>query len=170
MNLKPFVIVCLCFVLWPLSSFSAGSLKDFMYDSPKLMPNISFKGANGTTYSLRDFRGKVLLVNLWASWCSPCVEELPSLDRLQAKLKDSDVRILPLSMDNEELPRIKNFLTAHQIKNLPVLEGEMSSLSELGIAGIPATIIIDRQGHEIGRVMGGLKWDNPIIVRDLKGL
>src|SRR5215831_13466125 len=96
-----------------------GSMESFKADpAPKAAPEISFTDAEGHKLSLADFQGKVVLLNLWATWCGPCVEEMPSLDRLQAKLGGSRFVVLALSVDRQGLGVVRPFLERTHILNL----------------------------------------------------
>jgi thiol-disulfide isomerase/thioredoxin len=96
-----------------------GTVASFVLaDRPEPAPEITFSDAAGNTLRLADFKGKVVLVNLWATWCAPCVKEMPALDRLQAKLGGADFAVLALSIDREGLAKVQPFFDAHKIAAL----------------------------------------------------
>ena len=129
---------------------------------PKTLPEIAFQDEAGQTKSLADWKGKVVLVNLWATWCGPCKVEMPSLSRLQAQLGGSDFAVLPISLDRQgvELPR--KFLASNNLGNLPLLIDPSAGLAgKLDAIGLPASLILDREGREIARLLGPAEWDSP---------
>ncbi len=123
----------------------------------------------GGERTVADFKGQALIVNLWATWCAPCVTEMPALNRLAAEVADAGIAVLPLSADREGAPVIKDFYAKNAITNLPVMMDPMSRFGRaLGIRGLPTTILFDRDGREVGRVVGIAEWDAPEAVRFLR--
>ena len=102
------------------SSAPATSLELSVFDQPREIPEIRFADAEGRGLSLGDFRGKVVLLNVWATWCVPCRQEMPSLDRLQAQLGGDDFTVLPLSIDRAGLPAIKRFYEELGLRHLGI--------------------------------------------------
>lgn len=130
-------------------------------EAPAALPEITFKDDKGETRSLAEWKGKVLLLNLWATWCAPCKVEMPSLDRLQAKLGGPDFAVLAVSLDRggPDVPR--KFLSAANLGNLLLLQDETAGLAgKVGAIGLPATLLLDRQGREIARLLGPAEWDS----------
>jgi thiol-disulfide isomerase/thioredoxin len=128
---------------------------------PKPLPETAFQDEAGRTKSLADWKGKVVLVNLWATWCAPCKLEMPSLSRLQAQLGGADFAVLPISLDRQgvELPR--KFLASNNLGNLPLLIDPTAGLAgKLDAIGLPASLILDREGREIARLLGPAEWDS----------
>jgi thiol-disulfide isomerase/thioredoxin len=108
-----------------------------------------------------SFRGKVVVLNLWATWCTPCVAELPMLDRLQQQLKDVDVVVVALSLDRGGPEAVKEFFQEHDIKHLGVyVDPTMRAQSDFRVIGLPTTILIDREGRDRGRIVGPAEWDD----------
>jgi len=133
-------------------------------------PRRSFLNAKGLQESLADHQGKVVLVNLWATWCAPCVREMPSLDALQARLGGTDFEVMAISMDSEGLGVAKDFLSHHGIKNLKAYnESSFGLAQDFNAEGIPTSILLNKQGLEIGRVVGPAEWDSPEAVRFISG-
>jgi thiol-disulfide isomerase/thioredoxin len=123
-------------------------------------PEISFQDGEHRKLTLADFRGQVVLVNFWATWCTPCVRELPSLDRLQARLKSSGVKIVALSLDRGGVDAVKAFFAENGIHNLDVyVDPTMAAQQAFDIPGLPTTVLIDREGHDRGRLIGPADWD-----------
>ena len=112
-----------------------------------------------TRRTIADYRGSGVVMNFWATWCAPCVREMPSLDRLQAKMPG--IRVLALSVDRGGTPVIENFYRKHKIANLDVLADEGAKLMrKLRVRGLPTTLLIDADGNEVGRVVGPVEWDS----------
>jgi thiol-disulfide isomerase/thioredoxin len=140
----------------------AGEMRKFnVLPTPRPAPEIGFTDLQGTPLQLADFRGKLVLVNLWATWCGPCVEEMPSLDRLQASLKGRDFVVLALSSDRGGARVVEPFLKDHGIANLHIyLDPKSIATRGLGVRGLPTNILIDRDGKEVGRIEGSATWDS----------
>lgn len=137
--------------------------------SGEAAPDTPFVVDGAGERTIADFKGQALVVNLWATWCAPCVTEMPALDRLAAALADDDIGVLPLSADREGAPVIKEFYAKNDIANLSVMMDRMSRFGRaLGIRGLPTTFLFDRDGREVGRVVGIAEWDAPESVRFLR--
>lgn len=135
------------------------------HDSPKPAPNLTFENGESAQQSLADFRGKVVLLNIWATWCGPCRREMPTLDRLQAKLGGPDFEVVALSIDRAGIPVVKKFYEELSLKALRVYVDKTSrTTQELGIVGLPTTLLLDRSGQELGRLIGPAEWDSPAMV------
>lgn len=124
----------------------------------------TFKDSGGNDISLADFGGKGLVVNLWATWCAPCVEELPALDRLSASLEGTGVEVLPVSLDREGRAVVEPFLDRLGIERLASAYDQPMLLNlSLGVRGLPTTVLIDSQGLMVGRLEGIVDWDDPAV-------
>jgi len=138
------------------------ALKFQPLDEPRELSGLSFVDGDGRAISLADFRGRVVLLNLWATWCVPCRREMPSLDRLQAKLGGAEFIVLPLSIDRGGLPPVKRFYEELELQALGIFVDQSgAAMRELATPGIPTTLLVDRQGREIGRYIGAAEWDSP---------
>lgn len=129
---------------------------------PGPVPALNITDLDEQPASLGAYRGKPLIVNLWATWCAPCIKEMPSLARLAAALKDEGVSVVAISEDRGGKFVVDPFLKAHNIAGLPVyLDKTMSSGKAFKATTIlPMTILIDVNGNEIGRVFGDREWDS----------
>lgn len=130
----------------------------------KLAPDLAFKGPDGAPRTLADFRGQTVLLNLWATWCVPCRKEMPSLDRLQAKLGGPDFQVVAVNIDTAKLDRPKQFLIDTGV-TLPLYTDATATVFQTlrgrGEAlGLPTTVVIDRQGCEVGTMAGPAAWDS----------
>ena len=142
-----------------------------LFDQPRKVPEIRFSDAENRALTLADFRGKVVLLNIWATWCVPCRGEMPALDRLQAKLGGNAFVVLPLSIDRTGLPAVKRFYSALGLRKLGIyLDPSAAASRALDIPGVPTTLLIDRTGREAARKMGPAEWDAPETVALIRRL
>ncbi|MFC7333007.1 TlpA family protein disulfide reductase [Rhodocista pekingensis] len=130
--------------------------------TPQPAPDFAFTDRDGRPVTLADFRGKVVLLNLWAVWCPPCVKEMPSLDRLQAALGGDDFQVVTLSQDRGGAAQVLPFYEKAGIAHLPVyLDPQTAAMAALKARGLPTTYLIDREGRLLGRLEGEAAWDAP---------
>jgi len=143
-----------------------------IYPQPRALPDVRFAEGKGRAVTLQDFRGKLVLLNVWATWCPPCRREMPALDRLQQRLGGPDFKVVALSIDQgqQSLYFVQEFYLQTGIKFLEVYMDTSSNASQdLAVAGLPTTLLIDREGREIGRKIGPAEWDSPEIVALIRG-
>jgi thiol-disulfide isomerase/thioredoxin len=137
-----------------------------LHDRPRPLPALRFVDGNGREMQLSDFRGKVVLLNVWATWCVPCRKEMPQLEQLQARLGGPDFEIVPLSIDRGGLFVVKAFFDELDLQHLRIYLDQSGAASrELGVIGLPTTLLVDREGRELGRLIGPTEWDGPEIDR-----
>ncbi len=133
--------------------------------TPRILPDIRFDDGEMRAVSLADFRGKVVLLNIWATWCGPCRRELPTLDRLQSQLGGPDFEVVALSIDRTGLEAVREFYREVGVKHLAMYIDRSGRASrDLGVVGLPTTLLIDRAGRELGRLIGPAEWDGPEMV------
>ena len=129
---------------------------------PAAAPSAGFKAANGTRHTLADFRGQVVLLNIWATWCGPCRSEMASLDRLQAMHGADGLEVLAVSVDREGADTVRRFYQKSGIRNLKVyVDSERGTQSAFRARAIPTTVLIDRDGNVVGSIVGAAEWDSP---------
>lgn len=134
-----------------------------MLSAPKPLPALRFADDNGRTLRLDHFRGKLVLLNIWATWCPPCVAEMPSLDRLQAMLGGGEFEVVALSIDAGDagLNAVRRFFESVGIRHLRVYHDASGKAGfDLGAVAVPTTLLLDGLGHEIGRITGEAAWDS----------
>jgi thiol-disulfide isomerase/thioredoxin len=152
---------------------AAGALPLVMRTQPIPLPELRVLDGAGRPVELASLKGKVVLLNIWATWCPPCRQEMPSLDRLQAQLGGADFQVVALSMDTgaKGLELVKSFYASEGIRHLAIYQdAEANAIFKLKAVGVPTTLLLDRQGREIGRMSGTAEWDAPKIVDALKAL
>jgi len=138
---------------------------------PRPVPDLHFQNEAGAEVSLADFRGKLVLLNIWATWCPPCRKEMPTLDRLQAKLGGPDFEVVALSIDAKGAPAVRSFFAQIGVHALKLyVDPSMQATDALHAPGIPTTLLIDRAGREIGRHVGPAEWDSAPSVTFLRAL
>lgn len=130
---------------------------------PGLIPDVffSFGGDDESTFKLSDFKGKVILFNLWATWCPSCVLEMPSMDRLQKKLGGDDFTVLPISLDRGGSQVVLDFYEENGIKNLPVaIDNSLNVTRKINPRGLPFSLLLNRNGEAVGSSLGSEEWDS----------
>ncbi|MDF1587476.1 TlpA family protein disulfide reductase [Marinimicrococcus flavescens] len=138
---------------------------------PKPLPPVAFETMDGAPADLEEFRGKVVVLNLWATWCAPCREEMPSLDELQAQFDPQEMVVLALSMDRAGPERVQAFLDEIGVTRLSVYRDPKAAATRtLKAPGLPTTLLIDREGREVGRIMGIADWAGPEAVAAVRSL
>ncbi len=133
-----------------------------LHDAPKDVPALHFQDGDGKVRSIDDFRGKVVLLNIWATWCGPCRHEMPTLDRLQAEFGGPDFEVVALSIDRAGIGVVTKFYAEIRAKHLAIyIDSSGKAAQLLSMFGLPTTLLIDREGREIGRLIGPAEWDTP---------
>lgn len=123
------------------------------------LTDIAFLAEGGREMRLSEFKGKPVVLNLWATWCAPCVEEMPSLDRLQRDFPG--VEVVAVSLDKQGGEKVRAFFAEQGLKNLKIYsDPSMKALAALGVPGLPATILIASDGSEMGGINGAYDWDS----------
>jgi thiol-disulfide isomerase/thioredoxin len=144
---------------------------EFIAESPpQPAPEVAFTDADGKKASLADFKGRPAVVNLWATWCKPCLQEMPALDRLQAQL-DGDLIVAAISEDRGGAERVRPFVAAMGLQKLKIYLDPQSDVGHaFHVRGLPTSIVIDAAGRVVGRVEGGAEWDSDRMMAVLKPL
>jgi thiol-disulfide isomerase/thioredoxin len=148
-----------------IARYAVGAMKNLAPSVDQaLEPMIPFDDSTGKPLDLRRFRGKVVVVNLWATWCGPCVTEMPTLANLQKRYEGTDLVVVPISVDRKTaIDDVKSFIGVHP--PLPIYNDASFAIPmKLKVLGLPTTIIYDREGREVARVKGEAKWDSPEAV------
>jgi thiol-disulfide isomerase/thioredoxin len=129
---------------------------------PKPIPDLEFLDANDRPMRLADFTGQARLINLWATWCKPCVKEMPSLDRLQATMPRDRFIVLPISLDGPSKGKVAPFYKEQNLTDLGIYYDKgRKAMSVLAVSLLPTSILVDPAGRELGRLEGDADWDTP---------
>jgi thiol-disulfide isomerase/thioredoxin len=166
--MRRFLLVLLSMSLLASVACAAGAITT---GEPKPVPPLRFFDLQDRETGLEAFRGEVVVLNLWATWCAPCREEMPSLGRLQAHFADAPVRVVALSVDRAAPDRVKKFMDEVGVTNLAVYrDPTVKAARLLKVPGLPATLLLDREGREVGRVLGIAEWDGPAAIAAVNSL
>ena len=153
----------------PQNALLKGQTSSFKFmPVPKEIPDVTFKDAAGQVVALSNFRGKLVLLTLWATWCPYCARELPTLDNLQEMLGKEKFAVLPISVDKEGPSLVKKYMEEKSL-NLPTYSDPRDSISKvLGSRGVPYSMLIDQDGREIGYIYGETSWSAPESIELLR--
>ena len=156
---------------WARKLLDAGEVAVQLHARPRKLANFRFTDGNGQPTDLEAFHGRVVLLNIWATWCAPCREELPTLDALQALLGGPGFAVIALSIDKDALAVAQPFLQRLGVARLRAYADTFGEATErYSATGVPLVLVIDPQGREIGRRLGRATWDNPATVSLLRSL
>jgi thiol-disulfide isomerase/thioredoxin len=144
-------------------------LGEFIPSSPPVpAPTISLVDLAGNTVSLSEFAGRLVLINLWATWCEPCLREMPSLERMQSRLRDK-ITVIAISEDRGGSKTVEPFINKLGLKSFKTYLDPKSAVGRaFKVAGLPTSFLIDREGRVLGRVEGAAEWDSPKLLEVLK--
>jgi thiol-disulfide isomerase/thioredoxin len=144
-----------------------------MAATPLRLPDLAFEDGSGKPRKLSDFRGKTVLLNLWATWCVPCRKEMPALDELQGKLGGKDFEVVAVNIDTRDPEKPKNFLKEANLNRLAFFSDQKAKvfqdLKNVGRAlGMPTSVLVDAQGCEIGTIAGPAEWAGEDAIKLIK--
>ena len=142
-----------------------------VHSTARAVPAFNFLDIEGNYLSLENFRGKIVALHFWATWCIPCRAELPTVDALQNQLGGADFTFVPLSVDRDGADLVRRYYADHGIQHLPVYIDEgMNAAQAMLVNGIPYTILINREGMEIARILGDRNWIAPDAIALMRQL
>ena len=137
-----------------------------VHSSPRRLADFTFSDGSGRSLTLNHFRGTLVLVNVWATWCPPCKEEMASLNHLAFLFAGKSLKIVPISIDVSGATAVRSFYERLGLHKLPIyVDPSKRVMDALAIRNIPTTLLIDRLGSEIGRMVGPAQWDAPESVK-----
>ena len=135
----------------------------------KTYDNVIFLDQNDQKININDFNGNLILLNFWATWCEPCKEEMPSLDRLQNNSKLNNIKIFPINISQESLKKINDFFKDLDIEYLePYYDAPTTLAKTLSLRGVPTSILLNTEGKEFARIIGSIDFDNLEFIEWLK--
>ena len=140
-----------------------------IHKDPKKLEKINFININNETINLNKFKNSLIIINFWATWCAPCIEEMPSLNRLQANTTFNNLQIIPINVGKDNVEKSKNFYKKLKINNLDIyFDKDVELAKKFLLRGLPTTIFINKEGKEFARVIGFIDFDNKQIIKWLK--
>ncbi|MDA8985025.1 TlpA family protein disulfide reductase [Candidatus Pelagibacter sp.] len=135
----------------------------------KVYDNVFFLDKNDKEINIKEFNGSLLLLNFWATWCAPCKEEMPSLDRLQVNQNLSNLKIFAINISQESKKKVDIFFKDLNIKNFePYFDSPITLAKTFSLRGVPTSILIDKDGKEFARIMGSIDFNDKIFINWLK--
>ena len=135
----------------------------------KVYDNVFFLDKNDKEINIKEFNGNLLLLNFWATWCAPCKEEMPSLDRLQVNQNLSNLKIFAINISQESKKKVDIFFKDLNIKNFePYFDSPITLAKKFSLRGVPTSILIDKDGKEFARIMGSIDFNDKIFINWLK--
>jgi len=137
--------------------------------NPKIYEDVTFSDIDRKKVNLADFKGKLLILNFWATWCAPCKEEMPSLDYLQSNSNLDNLKIFPINIGQEDISKSKFFFKELNIQNLNIYFDESVNLAKkFSLRGIPTTILFNKDGKEFARVIGSIDFNDKKFINWLE--
>ena len=138
---------------------------------PKIYDNVIFLDDADEEINIQNLDSKLIILNFWATWCEPCKEEMPSLNRLQANQKLKNLKIYPINIGKENLKKVKSFFTELDINNLePYFDNPSTLAKTFSLRGLPTTILLNSNGEEFARIIGSINFDDENFINWLKNL
>ena len=162
------------FTYLTITSFSYASEKPdiknlVLTKNPKIYEDVIFKDINQKDIDLDDFKGKLTILNFWATWCAPCKEEMPSLDNLQSNNNLSNLKIFPINISQEDLSKSKLFFQKLNIQNLDIyLDATITLAKKFSLRGVPTSILFNKEGKEFARIIGSIDFNSKEFINWLK--
>jgi len=140
-----------------------------IHKDPKKLEKINFKNIKNETINLNKFENSLIIINFWATWCAPCIEEMPSLNRLQANTDFNNLKIIPVNVGRDSVEKSKSFYKKLKINNLEIYFDEDVELAKkFLLRGLPTTVFINKKGEEFARIIGFVNFDDKKIIKWLK--
>lgn len=142
-----------------LDGLLVGDMKKLAVVEPVALPEAVLLDGADAEHSLAEYKGKWMVLNFWATWCAPCREEMPSLQRLAVAMPE--IAVVPVATGRNDPAQITKFYAEAGVTSLPVLRDPKSGLArQMGVLGLPVTLIVDPEGNEVARLIGGAEWDS----------
>ena len=151
-------------------AFERPDLKNLvLIKNPKLYEDVVFMDVNQKNVNLDDYKGKLVILNFWATWCAPCKEEMPSLDNLQSNIKLNNLKIFPINIGQEDAIKSESFFKELNIQNLEIyFDAPITLAKKFSLRGVPTTIIFDIEGKEFARIIGSIDFNDEKFIYWLK--
>ena len=140
-----------------------------IHKNPKKLEKINFKNINNETINLNSFENSLIIINFWATWCAPCIEEMPSLNRLKTNPIFNNLEIIPINVGKDNIVKTKDFYKKLKIEDLKIyFDKDVELAKKFLLRGLPTTVFVNKQGEEFARVIGFVNFDDKDIIKWLK--
>ncbi len=140
-----------------------------IHKNPKKLEKINFKNINNETINLNSFGKSLIIINFWATWCAPCIEEMPSLNRLKTNPIFNNLEIIPINVGRDNIEKAKDFYKKLKIEDLKIyFDKDIELAKKFLLRGLPTTVFVNKQGEEFARVIGFVNFDDKDIIKWLK--
>ncbi len=140
-----------------------------IHKDPIKLEKINFKNVNNELINLNKFKNSIVIINFWATWCAPCIEEMPSLDRLQSNPEFKNLEILPINIGRDSIQKSKDFFKKLKINNLKIyFDNDEELANKFLLRGLPTTVFINKKGEEFARIIGFVDFDDKKIMKWLQ--
>jgi thiol-disulfide isomerase/thioredoxin len=136
---------------------------------PKSYENVFFLNKKEQKISINDFKGNLIILNFWATWCKPCEEEMPSLDNIQVNSTLNNLKIFPINIGKEKINKVDEFFLRLDVENLqPYFDPEITLAKKFSLRGVPTSILINKDGKEFARIIGSIDFEDPNFLNWIK--
>ena len=173
--MKLLTIKFILIFIYLISSSSSYAIQELnlknlvVHKNPKKLEKINFKNINNEIINLNKFENSLIIINFWATWCAPCIEEMPSLNRLQINPNFKNLKIIPINIGRDSIEKSKNFYKKLNINNLKIyFDKDVELANKFLLRGLPTTVFINKKGEEFARVIGFVNFDDKTIIKWLK--
>ena len=140
-----------------------------IHKDPKKLEKINFTNINNKIINLKEFENSLIIINFWATWCAPCIEEMPSLNRLQANPVFNNLKIIPINVGRDNIEKSKNFFKKLKINNLKIyFDSDVELSNKFLLRGLPTTVFVNKKGEEFARIIGFVNFDDKKIIKWLQ--
>ena len=166
------ILILFTFLITNALANELSDLKNLViHKNPKIYNNVIFLDDKDKEINIQNLDGQLTILNFWATWCEPCKEEMPSLNRLQANQKLKDLKIYPINIGKENLNKVKSFFAELGINNLePYFDNPSTLAKTFSLRGLPTTILLNSKGEEFARIIGSINFDDENFINWLKDL
>jgi thiol-disulfide isomerase/thioredoxin len=166
-----FIIIFICIITTTVGyTIEKPDIKNLILTKNlKTYEEVIFKDKNQKNVDLANYKGKLIILNFWATWCLPCKEEMPSLDNLQANINLNNLKIFPINISQESLPKAESFYKELNIKNLDIyFDAPITLAKKFSLRGIPTSILFNKEGKEFARIIGPIDFNDKEFINWLK--
>ena len=164
-----FLIIFIFLIKNSLAEEVPGIKNIVIHKIPKTYDNVIFLNKNDKKIYIDDYKGNLLILNFWATWCEPCKEEMPSLDNLQQNSEIDNIKIFAINIGKENLDKVNKFFVDLKIKNFePYFDPQITLAKKFVLRGVPTSILINKQGQEFARVIGSINFEDDNFIRWIK--